>query len=253
MWSTSLDGIDFWFLLLGPAFCSPWVVSVILRMFDLRTLGSGRSKGASRRMKIHPICNIWQLRGGVFVSWLFQTGFFALMQKMITRGFFYVLVGSPPRIFCDARMCKGYTPSISVARLLGRSGFGNTVDRFEDAAIDDIQEITSLGGCLMWNGVTVYCGRVRLKFLVRVWLDMWKSLERECAMIFMSPWCVVSIRMSCYWQGSSWSWRIRHRVIMHSLGKSMPCSSNRVCWNWLWIPRCVNHVPVVGWSCILIL
>ena len=36
----------------------------------------------------------------------------------------------------------------------------------------------------MCNGVTVCCGRVRLKFLVRVWLDMWKSLERDSAMIF---------------------------------------------------------------------
>ena len=81
-------------------------------------------------------------------------------------------------------MCEEFSPSIPVARLLVRSGFGNTVDYVEDAAIDDIQEITSLGGCLMCNGVTVCCGRVRLKFLVRVWLDMWKSLERECAMIF---------------------------------------------------------------------
>ena len=84
-------------------------------------------------------------------------------------------------------MCMGYTPSISVARLLGRSGFGNTVDRVEDAAIDDIQEITSLGVCLVCNNVTVCCGRVGLKFLVRVWLDMWKSLERESRMIFLSP------------------------------------------------------------------
>ena len=36
-------------LLLGPAFCSSLVVSVRVRMFDLRTLGSGRFEGASGR------------------------------------------------------------------------------------------------------------------------------------------------------------------------------------------------------------
>ena len=81
-------------------------------------------------------------------------------------------------------MCEEFSPSISVARLLVRSGFGDAVGCVEDAAIDDIQDLTSLGGCLICNYVTVCCGRVRLKFLVRVWLDMWKSLERECAMIF---------------------------------------------------------------------
>ena len=34
-------------LLLGPAFCFLLVVSVRVKMFDLRTIGSGRSKGAS--------------------------------------------------------------------------------------------------------------------------------------------------------------------------------------------------------------
>ena len=37
------------FSLLVPAFCSPLVVSVRVRMFDLRTLGSGRSEGVSGR------------------------------------------------------------------------------------------------------------------------------------------------------------------------------------------------------------
>ena len=37
-------------LLLGPAFCSSLVVAVRLSMFELRNLGSGHSKGASRRM-----------------------------------------------------------------------------------------------------------------------------------------------------------------------------------------------------------
>ena len=56
--------------LLGPEFCSPLVVTVRVRMFDLRTLGSGRSEGASRRTQIHPIWQTCQFHGGVFVSWL---------------------------------------------------------------------------------------------------------------------------------------------------------------------------------------
>ena len=43
--------------LLGPEFCSSLIVSVRVNMFDLKTLGSGRSKGASRRTQTHPI---WQ-------------------------------------------------------------------------------------------------------------------------------------------------------------------------------------------------
>ena len=40
-------------LLVGLAVCSPLVVAVGLRIFDLRTLGSGRSEGASGRTQIH--------------------------------------------------------------------------------------------------------------------------------------------------------------------------------------------------------
>ena len=35
--------------------------------------------------------------------------------------------------------------------MLGRSGFGNAIGSVETVAIDDIQEITFLGGCLMWK------------------------------------------------------------------------------------------------------
>ena len=59
-----------------------------------------------------------------------------------------------------------------MARLLGRSGFGNDVGYVEDDASNDIQEIISLGGCLVWKYSAVYGGRVRLEFFVRVWLDM---------------------------------------------------------------------------------
>ena len=59
--------------------------------------------------------------------------------------------------------------------------------------------------------------------------------------------------MSCYWQGSSRASGLRHRVILHSLGQRMTCASDQVCWNCLWIPRCVTHIPVIRWSCRLIL
>ena len=41
--------------LLGPKFCSPLVISIRVRMFDLRTLGLGHSEGASGRLQINPI------------------------------------------------------------------------------------------------------------------------------------------------------------------------------------------------------
>ena len=56
--------------------------------------------------------------------------------------------------------------------MLGLSGFGNDVGCVKDAASDDNQEITYLGGCLMWNGVAVCGRRVRLNIFVRVWSDM---------------------------------------------------------------------------------
>ena len=42
-------------------------------------------------------------------------------------------------------MFDEFAPPIPVARLLGRSGFGNAVGSLEAAASDDIQEITLLG------------------------------------------------------------------------------------------------------------
>ena len=81
-------------------------------------------------------------------------------------------------------MCEEFSPPIPVARLLGCSGFGYAVGCVEDEASDDIQEIISLGGCLMWNNAAVCGGRVRLDFFVRVCLDMWRSLERESTIMF---------------------------------------------------------------------
>ena len=74
-----------------------------------------------------------------------------------------------------------------VARLLGRRGFGNAVGSAEANASDDIQEITFLGSCLMWNDAAVCCGKIWLKMFVRVWSDLWKPLERESAIMFSVP------------------------------------------------------------------
>ena len=84
-------------------------------------------------------------------------------------------------------MFEECAPHIPVARLLGRSGFGDAVGSVEASASNDIQETTFLGGCLMWNAAAVCCGRIWLNFFVSVWSNLWKSLERESAMMFSVP------------------------------------------------------------------
>ena len=84
-------------------------------------------------------------------------------------------------------MFEECAPPTPVARLLGCSGFGIDVDYAEAADSDDIQEITFLGGCLMWNDASVCGGSIRLKIFMSVWSDMWKFREREYAMIFSIP------------------------------------------------------------------
>ena len=81
-------------------------------------------------------------------------------------------------------MLEECAPPFPVTRLLGRSGFGNDVGIIEATASDDIQEITFLGSCLMWNNAAVFCGMIWLKMFVRVWSDLWKSLQSESVMIF---------------------------------------------------------------------
>ena len=61
--------------------------------------------------------------------------------------------------------------------MLSRSGFDDAVGIVEAAANDDIQEIKFLSCCLMWNDAAVCGGRIRLKFLVSVWSDLWKYRE----------------------------------------------------------------------------
>ena len=65
-------------------------------------------------------------------------------------------------------MFEECAPPIPVARLIGRSGFGNTVGSVEAAASNDIKEITFLGSCLLWNNADVCCGRIWLKSFVSV-------------------------------------------------------------------------------------
>ena len=76
---------------------------------------------------------------------------------------------------------------IPVSRLIGHSGFENDVGSVEADARNDIQEITLLGGCLMWNDATVCGGKIRLNVFVSVWYNLWKSRERESAMMFSVP------------------------------------------------------------------
>ena len=71
--------------------------------------------------------------------------------------------------------------------MLGRSGFGDAVGSLEATVCDDIQEITFLGSCLRWKNAAVCCGRIWLNFFVSVWSDLWKSLERESALMFSVP------------------------------------------------------------------
>ena len=84
-------------------------------------------------------------------------------------------------------MCEECAPPIPVARLLGRSGFGDAIGCVEASYSNDIQEITFLVVSLMWNDASVCGGRVRMICFVRVWLDIWKSLERESVMMFYVP------------------------------------------------------------------
>ena len=59
--------------------------------------------------------------------------------------------------------------------------------------------------------------------------------------------------MSCYWWGSNRPNGMRRCDILHLLDQRMPCASNQVRWICRWMIRCVNHVPVVGYSFRLIL
>ena len=53
---------------------------------------------------------------------------------------------------------------ILVTILIGRSGFGDYVGCVDAADSGDIQEITFMVGCLMWNDAAVCGGWIWLKF-----------------------------------------------------------------------------------------
>ena len=84
-------------------------------------------------------------------------------------------------------MFEECAPPIPVARLLGHSVFVDAVGIIESVASNGIQEITFLGGCLIWNDAAVCFGQIWLKFFVSVWSDLWTYLERESAMMFYVP------------------------------------------------------------------
>ena len=129
-------------------------------------LGLGCPKGECGRTKKHPIQHSWKLHGGFRIYLLLQTGFFALMLQMKTQGLYCLLVAFHPGIFywCMC-VCDECAPSFLVARLLGCSGFGDSLGHVENAASDNIQEVISMGGSLMWNYATVCGGIFDLTFI----------------------------------------------------------------------------------------
>ena len=144
-------------------------------------------------------------------------------------------------------MCEECTPPTPVTRMLDRSGFGYAVGCVKSDASSDIQEIASLGGCLMWKNAVLCGGRVRLKYFLRVWSDMWKYFERESAMMFSVPLLCCDYRdvllltrvhprqqdtASCDYSfdGSKYALCIQPRTLELSVNANMcePCTSCRM-------------------------
>ena len=63
-------------------------------------------------------------------------------------------------------MCEEYSPSLPVARLLGRNGFGDSFSRVKDGYSENIQELNFLGGSFTWKYAAVCGGRIELDFFV---------------------------------------------------------------------------------------
>ena len=92
--------------------------------------------------------------------------------------------------FLDARVCEECAPYLPVEILLGRSGFGNSLGHVEDAASENIQEIISLVVSLIWNDASVCGGRMELKYFVRDWYEILKSLEiKSTTMLLITLMC----------------------------------------------------------------
>ena len=77
-----------------------------------------------------------------------------------------MILWNPPQEFvCDVIIFEECATHIPVSRLLGLNGFGDAVGCVDDDASNDIQDITFLGGFLMWNDAAVCGGRIWLKKL----------------------------------------------------------------------------------------
>ena len=166
---------------------------------------------------------------------------------MMTQGFPSNLVGSPQEFVCNSWMFEECSPPIPFSSLLGHSGFGDAVWSVEAAASYDIQEITFLGGCLIWNDAAVCCGMIWLKCLLVSSLTYGTPLRGKLWWFFLFPKCVVSVGMYNYWQVSIQASVLLNRGIMRSLGQRMPCASSQVHWNCLWMPICITPVPFAWW------
>ena len=110
------------------------------------------------------------------------------------KDFPLLLWDTPQKFVCNYRMFEECAPTAPVARLLDHSGFDDSVVSFLSAASDDILKIMFLGCCYMWNNAVFYGGRIWLKCFVSLWSDLWKSLERESAMMFSVTWMCCEYR-----------------------------------------------------------
>ena len=81
-------------------------------------------------------------------------------------------------------MCEECAPSVPVSRLIGRSSFGDSFGRVNDAASKNIQEVISLRRGLMWNDAAVCGGRMDLNIFVGDLSERWMSLESEPVIMF---------------------------------------------------------------------
>ena len=80
-------------------------------------------------------------------------------------------------------MCTTYP----IFQTSGIRGFEDAIGSVKAVASNYIQEITFLGGCLMWSNDAFRGERIWLNIFVIVWSDMWKSCERESVMMFYVP------------------------------------------------------------------
>ena len=179
MWRTSLAGIAFWCLVVGSRVLEPpscWFKSKGVWPEDSRVRLLWR-----RIQKDVDTSNIVNLKVPLrSFCFLVVTNWFCCTEaENDNTRILLCYCGTPPHEFvCNSWMFEKYAPPIPVSRLLGRSGFGDSVGSVEAAAGNDIQEITFLGGFLMWNYAAVCGGRIWLEIFVSICSGLWKSCER---------------------------------------------------------------------------